>query len=101
MAKPTRHSRPDLIHDGLRTFFVTSKSSQGKSLLQSERMATLFIDVLRSYASAGRFKIHDFVVMPNHMHLLMTVDQTMSIERAVQLIKGGFPIALKKSWDMQ
>ena len=57
-------------------------------MLQSERMATLLIDVLRS--NARRFKIHDFVVMPNHLHLLVTLDRTLSIEKAVQLVKGGF-----------
>jgi REP-associated tyrosine transposase len=28
--------------------------------------------------------------MPNHVHLLITVDFDITIERAVQLIKGGF-----------
>jgi putative transposase len=28
--------------------------------------------------------------MPNHVHVLTTVDMEMTIERAVQLIKGGF-----------
>jgi hypothetical protein len=35
----------------------------GRSLLQTERMANLFIDVLRTYVAAKRFRIHDFVVM--------------------------------------
>lgn len=34
--------------------------------------------------------MHEFVVMPNHFHLLLTVDCGMTIERAVQFIKGGF-----------
>src|SRR5206468_12101336 len=58
-----------------RTFFVTSKTHGGRALLQSERMATLFIDVLRSYHRKGVFTVHDFVVMPDHFHLLITVDQ--------------------------
>ena len=53
-------------------------------------MATLFIDVLRQYMRAGKFKIHDFVVMRNHVHLLITVSNSMSIEKAMQLIKGNF-----------
>ena len=68
----------------------------GRSLLQSERNATLFIDVLRSYVAAGKFQIHDFVVMPDHVHLLMTVGEDMAIEKAVQFIKGGFSYRLKK-----
>jgi putative transposase len=70
----------------------------GRALLQSERNATLFIDVLRSYVAAGKFKVHDFVVMPNHVHLLMTVEENMSIEKAVQFVKGGFSYRLKKEF---
>jgi len=59
-------------------------------------MAQLFIDVLRSYTLAGKFKVHDFVVMRNHGHLLLTIDGEMSIERAMQLVKGNFSYRAKK-----
>jgi putative transposase len=53
-------------------------------------MANLFIQILREQIRAGKFTVHDFVVMPNHIHLLITVPGGMSIENAMQLIKGGF-----------
>jgi putative transposase len=96
MAKPARNSRPDKIVSGVRTFFTTTKTSQGRPLLQSERNATLMIDVLRSYVAAGKFRLHDFVIMPNHVHLLLTVGAEMTIEKAMQFIKGGFSYRLKK-----
>jgi putative transposase len=96
MAIPTRNSEPKQITRTSRTFFVTTKTSMGRALLQSDRNATLFIDVLRSYVAAKKFKVHDFVVMPDHVHLLMTVSGDTSIEKAVQLIKGGFSYRLKK-----
>ena len=79
-----------------RTFFATTKTSQGLPLLQSERNATLMIDVLRSYVATGEFRLHDFVVMPDHMHLLITVGADMTIEKAMQLVKGGFSYRLRK-----
>ncbi len=36
--------------------------------------------------------------MPDHVHLLLTVEQDMTIERAVQFIKGGFSYRLKKEF---
>ncbi len=54
------------------------------------------IDVLRSYVAAKKFTLHDFVVMPDHVHVLMTLDGTMSIEKAMQLIKGGYSFRLQK-----
>jgi putative transposase len=59
-------------------------------------MRDLFVDVLRSTMRSGRVTIHDFVVMPDHVHILMTVSGEMSIERAMQLIKGGFSFRANK-----
>ena len=62
----------------------------GRRLLQSERNADLLIDVLRSLVAEHKFELHDFVVMPDHVHLLLTVHDGMTIEKAMQLIKGRF-----------
>jgi putative transposase len=68
----------------------------GRRLLQADRFAELFVDVLRKSMTAGRFEVHDFVVMPDHVHVLLSVDDVVSIEKAVQFIKGGFSYRLKK-----
>jgi len=68
----------------------------GRALFRVDRNAVLFIDVLRSYMADKKFNMHDFVVMPDHVHLLITVSGEMSIEKAMQLIKGGFSYRLKK-----
>ena len=62
----------------------------GRRLLQSKRNAELLIDVLRSLVAERKFELHDFVVMPDHVHLLLTVHDEMTIEKAMQLIKGRF-----------
>ena len=40
--------------------------------------------------------VHDFVIMPNHVHILMTVPGEMSLEKAMQLIKGSFSFRANK-----
>lgn len=89
MSKPSRPD-PQTIRANSRTFFVSSRTAEGKAILQTDRMADLFADVLRSYMSEGKFKVHDFVVMRNHVHLLITIAGDMTIEKAMQLIKGNF-----------
>jgi putative transposase len=96
MAIPSRNSDVKEILSNERTFFVTTRVSMGRQLLQSERFANLLIDVLRSYVMKKKFALHDFVIMPDHAHFLMTLDATMSVEKAMQLIKGGFSFRLKK-----
>jgi putative transposase len=59
-------------------------------------MATLFIDVLRSDTLAGKFKVHDFVVMRNHIHLLVTIGGEMTIEKVMQLVKGNFSFRARR-----
>jgi putative transposase len=98
MARPLRNASANHILSPSRTFFVTTKTSMGRALLQSERNATLLIDVLRSYVAARKFRLHDFVVMPDHVHLLITVHADMTIERAMQFIKGGFSYRLREEF---
>ena len=90
MSIPIRRAGPQNVVAGARTFFVTSPTSGKRSLLQSERSARLFITVLYEYRSQGKFRVHEFVVMPDHFHVLLTVPAQITIERAVQFIKGGF-----------
>ncbi len=99
MAKPARNASPENTLSSSRIFFVTTKTSMGRRLLQSERNAMLLVDVLRSYVAARKFLLHDFVVMPDHVHLLMTVDGDTTIEKAMQLIKGRFSYRLKHEFQ--
>jgi putative transposase len=46
------------------------------------------------YRGQGKYLLHEFVLMPDHFHLLLT--PTLTLERAVQLIKGGFSFRAKK-----
>ena len=96
MARPSRNTNCEDIQDGPRTFFVTSKTIEGRSLLQTERMANLFIDVLRNYVTSKKFKLHDFVAMPNHFHLQFTLNGGMTVEKAVGIVKGRFSYRAKK-----
>ena len=100
MSIPSRNSDPSSIELTSRTFFVSTRASQGRAILQTDRMANLLMDVLRSYTLAGAFRVHEFVVMPNHLHVLVTI-RDMSIEKAVQLIKGNFSYRAKKELGFQ
>ncbi len=71
----------------------------GRRLLQSERNAGLLIDVLRTLVAERKFELHDFVIMPDHMHLLFTIYDEMTIEKAMQLIKGRFSHRLSREFD--
>lgn len=101
MAIPIRHADPENVIANARTFFVTSSIAGKRNLLQSDRSAQLFIRVLYEYRAQGKFRLHEFVVMPDHFHLLTTIDSEITIERAVQFIKGGFAFRAGKELGMR
>jgi putative transposase len=84
---------------GHSTYFVSASAYQKMSLFQTERMAGLFLDVLYHYRKDGKYLLHEFVLMPNHFHLLVT-PQEITLERALQLIKGGFSFRAKKELNV-
>jgi putative transposase len=79
------------------SYFVSTQTADRKPFFRHERWATLFLDVLDGYR--GAFGLHAFVLMPDHVHLLITPHE--SLERAVQLIKGGFSFRAKRelNWN--
>ena len=89
-------SRCGNMLESKRTFFVTAVTWGRRSLFQSERMCELFVAVLFDYAKQGKYAIHEFVLMPNHFHLLITPGPLIALERCLQLIKGGFSFRAKK-----
>jgi putative transposase len=89
------------VKAGARTFFVTISSWSKQNLRQSNRAAELFVRVLYDYRTQNKFRLHEFVVMPDHFHLLITVESEMTIERAAQFIKGGFSFRAGKELGMR
>ena len=83
----------------IRTFFVTSATANRHAIFQATRMAALLIDVLQDNRNRKRFLLHEFVVMPDHFHVLLTPADDVSLEKAVQYIKGGFSFRARRELD--
>jgi len=82
--KPTRAISPP------GTYFVTLSTWQRRSLFVVEPYARLFLKTLYGYKRQKRLQLHAFVVMPEHVHLLLTPAVDVTLERAMQFIKGGY-----------
>jgi len=90
---------PHRGNTGSGTYFITAATFQKQQLLQSDRMARLFLDVLLHYRSQDRYLLHEFVLMPDHFHLLIT--PRLPLERALQLIKGSYSFRAKREIGFQ
>jgi putative transposase len=83
-----------------RTYLVTAVTAQRHSLFQVTATAELFQQTIFDYRSQGRFLLHAFVIMPDHFHALITPAPDVSLEKAMQFIKGGFSFRLKRKMDV-
>jgi putative transposase len=82
MAKSVRTSRSGVS-------FVTTTTRDRRPIFEISRVADLFIETLLHYRTLGHYKLHAYVVMPDHVNLLLT-PQSITLEQAVGLIKNGF-----------
>ena len=80
----------------LQTYAITAITHQRRRIFQRTSTADLLITTLFRYRDAGRFLLHAFVVLPDHLHVILTPSADHTIERCAQLIKGGFSFAMRK-----
>ncbi len=90
MAVPKRHgSIPG-------TYFVTSRTWESRAIFKMAPPCEIFTESLLHYRDQGSYQLHGFVVMPDHIHVLLTPGDDMALERAVQFIKGGSARAIRE-----
>lgn len=87
-----------------RTFFVSFGTFKKQVLFKKAELAELFIEVTLDNRAKGRMQVHEFAVMYDHVHVILTPALENSLEKAVQFLKGGFSFRVKKElgfrWDV-
>jgi putative transposase len=79
------------------TYFVSSATWERREVFRVLQTAELLVQRIVACRDKGAYLLREYVVMPNHFHLLMTPAEDTSLEKAVQLIKGGFSHEFHKS----
>lgn len=81
------------------TYALTTATYQRRALFVRTANAELLVSVLFRYRDQGRYRLHGFVVMPEHVHVLLTPASNQTIERCAQCIKGGFSYEVRKQFS--
>lgn len=84
-----------------RTYFVSFATWERRELFRVPRIAEILVERILVCRDKGAYLLHEFVVMPNHLHLLLTPGETTSLERSVQLIRGGSSHEIHKQAENQ
>jgi putative transposase len=69
---------------------LTTTLADRKTLFGSPTAARMFIEVLYEVQSETAFHLLAFVVMPDHIHLVLAPLASRRVAQVVQLIKGRF-----------
>jgi putative transposase len=77
-------------------YFITTDTWQRRKIFLNAPPADILVDQILSCRSRGFYSLHAFVVMPDHLHILLTPSDTTSLERAMQMIKGGSAFRIRK-----
>ena len=74
----------------LSTYALTISTYRQYRHFQRSANAELFVSKLFGYRDQGRFQLHGFAVMPDHVHILLTPALDQPTARCVLLIKGSY-----------
>src|ERR1700753_1886867 len=77
------------------TYFITFQTARRQYFFRNERWAIALLNTLQRYQDS--YALHDFVIMPDHVHLLLS--PAVALERVVQLIKGGFSFNARRAFE--
>jgi len=90
-----RPVREGVKHTGY-SYFISTQTAGRQPFFRHERWARLLLSTLKHYDETA-YCLHAYVVMPDHLHLLITPFDTA--EKAVQLIKGGFSFRARREFN--
>ena len=68
-------------------YFVTTTAVQRQHLFRQDVIKRIVVDTLDCMRLRGRFKLYAFVVMPNHVHLMMQCPEEHPLEACVRDFK--------------
>jgi putative transposase len=76
--------------------FITTSCYRRLPLLGSAQARNLFLEILESVRRRYRFVVVGYVVMPEHVHLLLSEPERGDPSKVMQAIKQGFARKLSR-----
>ncbi|HET9402051.1 MAG TPA: transposase [Candidatus Acidoferrales bacterium] len=80
-------------------YFVTTDTYQRRALFSKPAWAELLCAHIVECRDRGFYSLHAFVVMPDHLHILLTPGNKVTIEKAIQMIKGGSAFKIRRQFE--
>src|SRR5581483_2158513 len=66
------------------TYFITACANMQQNLFQRDQVAELMVATFLKYRDTGEFELHEYVVMPNHIHVLLSIHHQRGFSHALR-----------------
>src|ERR1700722_15165423 len=80
------------------SYAITTATYERRALFSRTANAEVLLEIIFRYRDQGRFALHGFAIMPEHIHLLITPASGQTVERCAQCVKGGFSFAVREKF---
>jgi putative transposase len=80
------------------TYALTTATYQRRALFVRTANAELLLQTIFRYRDQGRYLLHGFAIMPDHLHVVLTPASGQTVERCAQCIKGGFSFQVREQF---
>lgn len=80
------------------TYLVTAPTFHRKRLFQNQRFGEVLTEILMQCRQQYDFLLHDYVIMPDHVHLLLTADADADIAGIVRSFRLTFTDQLMREF---
>ena len=79
-------------------FFVTSRLAFPESLFSEERAIQIALEALQYYRQRGDIDLYGFAVMPDHIHMCISIPPKYAVSNVVGYIKGKSAIQIARKY---
>ena len=92
MARPLRLDYPGAL------WHVTARGNERKPIFRDSEDCAAFVDVLGRTVARYRWRLHAFVLMPNHYHLLVETP-VATLSRGMRQLGGVYTQRFNRRWS--
>jgi len=83
------------------TYFVTSRTWESRKLFIKPPLCEIALETWFHYRDQRNYLLHSFVLLPDHFHVILTPGPDITLERAVQFIKGGSSRRIREAFNLR
>ena len=85
-----------LIDDG--TYHILTRGNNGQAIFHEEADYQRYLQLLATYTVVHRLSLHHFILMPNHVHLVLSVAVAVMLSKAMLGLNLAYALFYRKRY---